>query len=66
MNATPKIDKFSKQCIFLGGIQKLVVDALFKFPKLTRTWWGLTRLPRALKPMARRKLGRVALHHKGA
>jgi hypothetical protein len=34
MNATPKMDEFSKKCIFLGGLQKWVVDALFKFPKL--------------------------------
>ena len=34
MNATPKMDEFAKKCIFLGGLQKWVVDALFKFPKL--------------------------------
>jgi hypothetical protein len=34
MNATPKMDEFAKRCIFLGGLQKWVVDALFKFPKL--------------------------------
>ena len=33
MNATPKMDEFAKKCIFLGGLQKWVVDALFKFPK---------------------------------
>ena len=31
MNAMPKMDKFAMKCIFLGGVQKLVVDALFKF-----------------------------------
>ena len=35
MNATPKMDKFAKKCIILGGLQKWVVDALFKFPKLS-------------------------------
>ena len=34
MNATPKMDEFSKKCIFLGGLQKWVVDALFKSSKL--------------------------------
>ncbi|MGH3053573.1 MAG: hypothetical protein ACRDL7_01175, partial [Gaiellaceae bacterium] len=34
MNATSKMDEFSKRCIFLGGLQKWVIDALFKFPKL--------------------------------
>jgi hypothetical protein len=34
MNATPKMDEFAKRCIFLGGLKKWVVDALFKFPKL--------------------------------
>jgi hypothetical protein len=29
-----KTDEFSKRCIFLGGLQKWVVNALFKFPKL--------------------------------
>ena len=26
MNATPKIDEFAKKYIFLGGLQKCVVD----------------------------------------
>ena len=30
---TPKMDKFAKKCNFLSGVQKWVVDALFKFPK---------------------------------
>ena len=34
MNATPKMDKFAKKCIFLGGLQKWVVNVLYKFPKL--------------------------------
>ena len=34
MKATPKMDEFAKKCIFLGGLQKWVVDTLFKFPKL--------------------------------
>ena len=34
MNATPKMDEFAKKCIFLGDLQKWVVDTLFKFPKL--------------------------------
>jgi hypothetical protein len=36
MNATPKMDEFAKRCIFLSGLQKWVVDALFKFPKLSK------------------------------
>ena len=35
MNATPKMDKFVKKCIFLAGLQKWVVTVLFKIPKLS-------------------------------
>ena len=34
MNATPMMDEFARKCIFFGGLQKWMVDALFKFPKL--------------------------------
>ena len=34
MNATSKMDEFAKKHIFLGGLQKWVVDALLKFSKL--------------------------------
>jgi hypothetical protein len=34
MNAIPKMDEFAERYNFLGGLQKWVVDALFKFPKL--------------------------------
>ena len=34
MNVAPKMDEFAKKCIFLGGLQKWVLDVLFKFPKL--------------------------------
>ena len=37
---------------------------MFKFPKLLKTWWESSRLPRALKLMAR-KGSRAAFHHKG-
>ena len=36
MNTTPKMDEFLKKCIFLDGLQKWVVDALFKFAKLPK------------------------------
>jgi hypothetical protein len=44
MNATPKMDKFAKKCIFLGGLQKWVVDALFKFPKLLEDVAGIIKM----------------------
>ena len=44
MNVTPKIDKFAKKCIFLGGLQKWVADALFKFPKLSEDVAGSIKI----------------------
>ena len=44
MNATLKMDKFSAKCIFLDGLQKWVVDALFKFPKLTENVASLIKV----------------------
>ena len=44
MNATPKMDEFAKKCIFLGGLQKWVVDALFKFPKLPKDVAGIIKI----------------------
>ena len=44
MNATPKMDEFAKKCIFLGGLQKWVVDALFKFPKLPEDVAGIIKI----------------------
>jgi hypothetical protein len=44
MNATPKMDEFSKKYIFLGGLQKWVVDALFKFPKLLEDVAGIIKI----------------------
>ena len=44
MNATPKMDEFAKKCIFLGGLQKWVVDALFKFPKLPEDVVGIIKI----------------------
>ena len=71
MNATPKMDEFAKKCIFLGGLQKWVVDALFKFPKLPETWQGSSRLQRELKQTALRGsqvalLNKVALARMGS
>ena len=43
MNATPKMDEFAKKCIFLGGLQKWVVDA-FKFPKLSEDVAGIIKI----------------------
>jgi hypothetical protein len=43
-NATSKMDEFSKKCIFLGGLQKWVVDALFKFPKLPEDVAGIIKI----------------------
>ena len=44
MNATPKMDEFSKKSIFLAGLQKWVVDALFKFPKLPDDVAGIIKI----------------------
>jgi hypothetical protein len=45
MNVTPKkMDEFAKRCIFLGGLQKWVVDALFKFPKLPEDVAGIIKI----------------------
>jgi hypothetical protein len=44
MNATPKMDEFAKRCIFLGGLQKWMVDALFKFPKLPEDVAGIIKI----------------------
>jgi hypothetical protein len=44
MNAAPKMDEFSKKFIFLGGLQKWVVDALFKFPKLLEDVAGIIKI----------------------
>jgi len=44
MNATPKMHEFSRKCIFLGGLQKWVVDALFKFPKLPEDVAGIIKI----------------------
>src|ERR1700738_1744885 len=44
MNATPKMDEFAKKYIFLGGLQKWVVDALFKFPKLPEDVAGIIKI----------------------
>jgi hypothetical protein len=43
MNATSKMDEFSKKCIFLGGLQKWVVDALLKLPKLPEDVAGIIK-----------------------
>ena len=44
INVTPKMDEFAKKCIFLGGLQKWVVDALFKFPKLLEDVAGIIKI----------------------
>ena len=44
MNATLKMDKFAKKCIFLGGLQKWMVDALLKFPKLPEDVAGIIKI----------------------
>ena len=38
------MDEFAKKCIFLGGLQKWVVDALFKFPKLPEDVAGIIKI----------------------
>ena len=41
MNGIHKMDKISKKCIFLCILQKWVMDALFKFPKLLEDVEGI-------------------------
>jgi hypothetical protein len=41
MNVIQKMDKFAKKHMFLGGIQRLVVDALFKFPNIFKEMAGI-------------------------
>ena len=48
INATPKMDKFAKKCIFLGGLQKWV-DALFKFSKLPEDVAGIIKIAKRIK-----------------
>jgi hypothetical protein len=49
MNTTPKMDEFSKKCVFLDGLQKWVVDALFKFPKLPEDVAGIIEIAEQIK-----------------
>ena len=49
MNATPKMDEFAKKCIFLSGLQKWVVDALFKFPKLSKDVVGIIKIAKRIE-----------------
>ena len=37
-------DEFAKKCIFLSGLQKWVVDALFKFSKLPEDMAGIIKI----------------------
>jgi hypothetical protein len=48
MNATSKMDEFQKKCIILGGLQKLVVDALFKFITLHEDTAGIISILKKL------------------
>jgi hypothetical protein len=48
------MNEFAKKCIKVA-LKKWLVDALFKFSKLSDTWRKLLRLSRALKPMARKE-----------
>jgi len=53
MNATPKIDKFAKKCIFLGEKTKVGGGHLEKVPKAFEIM-GTMRIDKALKLMARK------------
>ena len=44
INATPKIDKFAKKYNFYSGLQKWVVNTLFKFPKLLEDMAGIINI----------------------
>ena len=61
MNATPTMDEFAKNCIFLDGLQKWVVDALFKFLKLSEDVAGIIKIAERIEADAlERKLNSPA------
>ena len=58
MNATSKMDEFVKKCIFLGGLQKWMVDALFKFLELPKHMAGIIKIAKKIEVDGpERKLG---------
>jgi hypothetical protein len=66
MNATPKMDEFSKKCIFLGGLQKWVVDALFKFPKLPEDVASIIKIVERIEADGPEKRSSGPSHQSGA
>ena len=49
INAKSKMDEFSKKCNLLSGLQKWIVDILFKFPKLTQDMAGIINIAKKIK-----------------
>ena len=57
------MDEFAKKCIFLGGLQKWVVDALFKFPKISKGVAGIIKIvERIVADGPKRKLSGPSQH----
>ena len=52
VNAKSKMDVFIKKCIFFDGLQKWMVNALFKVPKISKSVAKSSKLQRKLKYMA--------------
>ena len=66
LNVTSKMNKFTKKCIFLGGLQKWVVDALFRFPKLPEDVAGIIKIAERIEVNGPKKKSGVALPTKVA
>jgi hypothetical protein len=49
MNATPKMDKFVRKCLFLNDLQKWVVDVLFKFRTFSEDMAGIIEIAKRIK-----------------
>lgn len=64
INATPKMKKFAKNYIIVGGLQKWVVDVLFKFPTLLEDMACIIKIFKSIEADGSKRSG-VAPHNKG-
>jgi hypothetical protein len=58
------MDKYSKKCVFLGGIQKLVMDVLLKFPKFFEAMAGIIKITKTIEDNGPKKKNRLVSHNK--
>ena len=49
MNGTSRMDKLSKKCIILGGIQKRVVNTKLKFLKFIKVVAGIIKIAKSIE-----------------